>query len=255
MKSWLSSVVVGLLVLGIVLLIGASAAAQQIVMPREDILAFTAEWEGERFADGRPKVPDSILERMQLVEIEEAWGTLHEKGYTQQFEGHWKHTHLDSTGVLVGRALTARFMPKRPDIDELLTEKGHQEGHIGGRNSWPIDMLVPGDVYVADSYGSVIGGPIIGGNLGTAIFTNSRNGVVFDGSIRDLAQLEKIEGFNGFVRDFHPSYNWNNMLVSINRPTRIGYVTVLRFDFARKTDFKSDTTNKYDFDFFFGWNF
>lgn len=230
MKIQLSPMVVWGTFLGIALIVSGNVVAQQIVMSEEDIVAFTAEWNGERFPDGRPKVPDSILERMKQVEIEEAWGTLHQKGYTQQFEGNWKHTHLDPGEVLVGRALTATFMPKRPDIDELLTEKGHKDGHIGGRNSWPIDMLVPDDVYVADAYGSVIGGPIIGGNLGTAIFANSKNGVVFDGSIRDLAQLEKIEGFNGFVRDFHPSYNWNNMLISINRPTRIGYVTVLPGD-------------------------
>jgi len=230
MKNRLFQLIVCAAVLVFALLICGNVAAQEIVMSKEDMMAFTAEWKGERFSDGRPKVPDSILERMKLVEIEEAWGTLHEKGYTQQFEGNWKPTHLDPGGVLVGRALTTRFMPKRPDIDELLTEKGHKDGHIGGRNSWPIDMLVPHDVYVADAYGSVIGGPIIGGNLGTAIFSNSKNGVVFDGSIRDLAQLEKIDGFNGFVRDFHPSYNWNNMMVSINRPTRIGHVTVLPGD-------------------------
>ena len=34
----------------------------------------------------------------------------------------------------------------------------------------------------------------------------------------------------------------------------LGYVTVLRFDFARQTDFKN-VSNGYDFDFFFGWNF
>jgi regulator of RNase E activity RraA len=230
MKNQFSPTLGSAVVLIFALFVTASVAAQGIVMSKEDITAFTAEWDGERFPDGRPKVPDSILERMKLVEIEEAWGTLHEKGYTQQFEGSWKHTHLNPDGVLVGRALTTTFMPKRPDIDELLTVKGHKDGHIGGRNSWPIDMLVPDDVYVADAYGSLIGGPIIGGNLGTAIFTNSKNGVVFDGSIRDLAQLEKMEGFHGFVRDFHPSYNWNNMLVSINRPTRIGYVTVLPGD-------------------------
>ncbi|MGW8180968.1 MAG: RraA family protein, partial [bacterium] len=147
MKIRLCPKVVCSAVLGIMLLFSANVGAQQIVMSKEDVVAFTAEWDGERFPDGRPKVPDSILERMRSVEIEEAWGTLHEKGYTQQFAGDWKRTHLDPGGVLVGRALTTVFMPKRPDIDKLLTEKGHKDGHIGGRNSWPIDMLVPNDVY------------------------------------------------------------------------------------------------------------
>jgi len=203
---------------------------QSVVYPREELIALTSEWQGERLPDGRPKVPDSILDRMKLVEIEEAWGTLFEKGYRQQFEGGWKLTHLDPTAVLVGRALTAEFVPRRPDVDERLTEAGHREGHVGGRNSWPIDMLQKRDVYVANAFGSLIGGPIIGGNLGTAIFNNSGNGVVFDGSIRDLAQLQSIEGFAGFVRDWHPSYNYNNMLKSINHPTRIGEAVVIPGD-------------------------
>lgn len=204
--------------------------AQDVVYSSEELIALTSQWQGERLPDGRPKVSDSILERMKLVGIEEAWGTLYEKGYRQQFEGGWQFTHLDPKQAMVGRALTAEFVPRRPDIDETLTEKGHELGHVGGRNSWPIDMLNEGDVYVANAFGSLIGGPIIGGNLGTAIYTNSKNGVVFDGTIRDLAQLQEIEGFGGFVRGWHPSYNYNNMLKSINHPTRIGEALVIPGD-------------------------
>ncbi|MFC1552175.1 RraA family protein [Candidatus Latescibacterota bacterium] len=206
-----------------------AAAAQDVVMSKENIIALTPEWDGERFPDGRPKVPDAILERMKLVDIEEAWGAIQGQ-YKQNFEGDWKHTHLVPDGVLVGRALTATFVPSRPDVDKVLTEKGQADGHIGGRNSWPIDMLQNGDVYVANAYGSVLWGPIIGGNLGTAIFRNSQNGIVFDGTIRDLAQLQGIEGFYGYVRGWHPSWNQNNMLVEINHPTRIGSVCVMPGD-------------------------
>lgn len=212
------------------LLLGLPLFGQETVLSRENLIGYTAEWSGERFPDGRPKVPDSILERMKLVEIEEAWSTLWGKEYRQQFEGEWNLTHLDEQAVLVGRAVTATFMPRRPDIDGILTEKGQTEGHVGGRNSWPIDMLVEKDVYVADAFGSVVGGPIIGGNLGTAIYSNSKNGIVFDGSVRDLAQLEKMEGFHGFVRAWHPSWNYNNMVVLINYPTRMGNTTVLPGD-------------------------
>ena len=31
---------------------------------REEILAMTPEWHGERFPDGRPRVPDDILRRI-----------------------------------------------------------------------------------------------------------------------------------------------------------------------------------------------
>lgn len=204
--------------------------AQSIAPPPEEVIALTSEWKGERFADGRPKVPDAILERMKNVNLEEAWSVLRNKGFEWEYEGRWRHVHLDETATMVGRALTATFVPRRPDLDKSLTEKGHAEGRIGGRNSWPIDMLQPGDVYVANAFGSYEGGPIIGGNLSTAIFKNSQNGVVFDGSVRDIAQMETILGFKGWVRDWHPSYNYDNMLVAINRPCRIGSALCLPGD-------------------------
>jgi 4-hydroxy-4-methyl-2-oxoglutarate aldolase len=204
--------------------------AQTIAPSPDEVIALTSEWKGERFADGRPKVPDAVLERMKNVNLEEAWSVLRGKGFEWQYEGRWRHVHLDETATMVGRALTATFVPKRPDLDKSLTEKGHAEGRIGGRNSWPIDMLQPGDVYVADAFGSYEGGPIIGGNLSTAIYKNSQNGVVFDGSVRDIAQMETILGFKGWVRDWHPSYNYDNMLVEINRPCRIGAAICLPGD-------------------------
>jgi regulator of RNase E activity RraA len=205
-------------------------SAQDISRSPEAVAALTREWEGDRFPDGRPKVPDAILERMRGVNLEEAWSVLRGKGFLWQFEGGFKHVHLEQTAVMVGRALTATFVPRRPDLDAALTEKGQAEGHVGGRNSWPIDMLQKDDVYVGNLFGSVEGGPAIGGNLSTAIFKNSQNGVVFDGSVRDIAQMETIEGFKGWVRDWHPSYNYDNMLVEINGPTRIGLMTCLPGD-------------------------
>ena len=208
----------------------AAAPAQGITPSRQEVVALTSEWTGERFPDGRPKVPDAILERMKNVNLEEAWSVLRGKGFEWQFEGRWKHVHLDETATMVGRALTATFVPKRPDLDNALTKRGHADGHVGGRNSWPIDMLQKGDVYVADVFGSYEGGPIIGGNLSTAIFKNSENGVVFDGSVRDIAQMETIVGFKGWVRDWHPSWNYDNMLVQINGPCRIGAAICLPGD-------------------------
>ena len=110
-------------------------------------------------------MPDAILERMKNVNLEEAWSVLRGKGFEWQYEGRFQLVHLDETATMVGRALTATFVPKRPDLDKALTEKGHADGHVGGRNSWPIDMLQKGDVYVANAFGSYEGGPIIGGNL------------------------------------------------------------------------------------------
>lgn len=206
------------------------SAAQSITPTRDEVVALTSDWKGERMKDGRPRVSDAILARMKNVNLEEAWAVLRGKGFEWQYEGRFRNVHLDPTATMVGRALTATFVPKRPDLDKALSDAGHAAGHVGGRNSWPIDMLQKDDVYVANVFGSYEGGPIIGGNLSTAIFRNSQNGIVFDGSVRDIAQMETIEGFKGWVRDWHPSYNYDNMLVEINRPARIGQMTCLPGD-------------------------
>ena len=201
----------------------------------EELVYYTLEWDGERFEDGRPKVPDEILERMEKVSIEEAWGILRSSGYNNQFEGNWEMIHEDQ--AIVGRALTALYMPKRPEVMDRITRNGHEAGHVGASNSWPIDALVKGDVYVADGFGKVVDGTLIGDNLGNAIYANSGNGVVFDAGSRDLAGLSEIEGFNAFVRGFDPSYLMESMLMGINVPIRIGRATVLPGDvvLAKKT--------------------
>ena len=201
----------------------------------EELVYYTGEWEGERFEDGRPKVPDEILERMKKVSIEEAWGVLRSKGYNNQFEGNWVILHEDE--AIVGRALTAQYMPRRPEVMDRLTEKGHLEGRVGAMNSWPIDALQQGDVYVADGFGKIVDGTLIGDNLGNAIYANSGNGVVFDAGSRDMEGLSEINGFNAFVRGFDPSYLMESMLMGINVPIRIGRATVFPGDvvLAKKT--------------------
>jgi len=201
----------------------------------EELIYYTSEWTGERFDDGRPKVPDEILERMKKVSIEEAWGILRSKGYNNQFEGNWVILHDDQP--VVGRALTAQYMPGRPEVMDRLTEKGHQQGRVGAMNSWPIDALRQGDVYVADGFGKIVDGTLIGDNLGNAIYANSGNGVIFDAGSRDMEGLAEIEGFNAFVRGFDPSYLMESMLMGINVPVRIGRATVFPGDvvLAKKT--------------------
>jgi regulator of RNase E activity RraA len=201
----------------------------------DELVYYTQEWTGERFEDGRPKVSDDILERMKKISIEEAWGVLRSKGYHNQFDDNWEI--LDESEPIVGRALTAYYMPKRPEIMDRLTEDGHKQGRIGAMNSWPIDALKKGDVYVADCFGKVKDGTLIGDNLGNAIYANSGNGVIFDAGSRDLEGLSEIEGFNAFVRGWDPSYLTEVMLMGINIPIRIGEATVFPGDvvLAKKT--------------------
>ncbi len=194
----------------------------------QEIIALTPLWEGERFEDGRPKTSDNLLERLKNISLEEAWGTLRNSGYHNQFEGDWMVMHTDQ--VMVGRAVTTQYMPTRPDMDDMIKEKGEAEGRIGGTNSWPIDVLQPGDIYVADGFGKIIDGTLIGDNLGNSIYANSQNGVIFYGSVRDVEGLEEIEGFNAWIKGYDPSFIQHMMMTGINIPIRIGRATVLPGD-------------------------
>ncbi|MBC8766828.1 RraA family protein [Arenibacter sp. BSSL-BM3] len=198
-------------------------------IPKEELIFLTSEWKGERFNDGRPKIPDDLLERAKKIGIDDAWTVLENEGYKNQFEGNWKMVH-DEVPV-VGRALTALFMPSRPDVEKSVKERGiNSQGRKGNTNSWPIEVLTKGDVYVADSFGKIDAGTLMGATLATSIYSKSGNGVVFNGSARDLESISQIEGFNAFVRDFHPSFLEEEVLMGLNTPIRIGQVMVLPGD-------------------------
>jgi 4-hydroxy-4-methyl-2-oxoglutarate aldolase len=203
---------------------------QNVCSSPEYVKALTPEWKGDRFADGRPKVSDAILERLKKISIEEAWGVLRNKGFHNQFEGDW--TVIKPDEVMTGRVVTAQYMPLRPDFEKYINEQGKLENRSqhGGTNSWPIDILTTGDVYVADGYGKIADGTLIGDNLGNSIYAKSQRGVIFFGSVRDQEGLEEIKGFNGWIKGSDPSYIQQMMLTSINAPIRIGRATVLPGD-------------------------
>lgn len=199
---------------------------------KEQLIAVTSQWTGERFPDGRPKVPDSILDKLKTVDAEEAWGTLKNAGYTLQFEGNFKSINAKPGGPrLVGRALTCVFVPLRPDFNDYINATAKKEGRVSkGQNSWVIDLLGKRDVMVVDLFGKIEDGTIIGDNLGTSIMTKTGTGLVVDGAVRDVTGISEIEGFQVFARGFHPSYLKNTTLSGINVPVRIGGVLVLPGD-------------------------
>lgn len=208
------------------------AAAQEVQISRNELLALTPEWKGARFADGRPRVSDTLLQRMKQVSVEEAWAVLKNAGYGYQVAESWQVLQPDT--VLVGRAVTATFMPARPDVWKAIDSLGKQQGKRG-QNTWPVDLLVKGDVYVADQFGAHRNGPTIGDNVGNAIYARSGNGIVYDGALRDIEGLKEIQGFTAFYTSYDPSYHnppgdLNTMITAINRPTRIRTVTVMPGD-------------------------
>ncbi len=196
-------------------------------MSKEELMFLTSEWKGERFPDGRPKVPDNLLQRAKKIYIDDAWTVLRNEGYVNQFEAGWK-TVNDT--IITGRAVTAMYMPSRPDVEKNIKDRGAKQGRKGNTNSWPIETLSKGDLYVADAFGKISGGPIMGATLANSIYSKSGNGVVFDGAARDLLEIQNIKGFNAFVRDFHPSFTEEMVLMGLNTPIRIGSVMVLPGD-------------------------
>ncbi len=216
----------------LLVLFGLAVQLRSQQISREELLFLTQEWKGERFEDGRPKVSDEILKRMKSVSVEEAWAVMKNEGYRYQIAEDWKVINPDS--VLVGRAVTASFMPGRPDVWKAIDDRGKAQGKRG-QNTWPVDLLVKGDVYVADQFGADRDGPTIGDNVGNAIYAKSGNGIVYDGALRDVEGLMEMGGFTSFYSSYDASHHnppgdLNTMIVGINQPTRIRTVTVMPGD-------------------------
>ena len=197
----------------------------------QELEAFTPAWTGERFADGRPKVSDEVLDRIkEYVSITHAWQICKGEGYHWQFLSGFQSTIPDE--ALVGRALTALYLPLRPDLRESMVERGGREGEIGDMISWPIDRLTERDVYVADVFGKLQDGPIVGERLSAAVYAKSRCGCVHNAAVRDLEGIMEIEGLNIFHRGMDPSHASPGaiMLGGINCPMRMETVTVMPGD-------------------------
>jgi 4-hydroxy-4-methyl-2-oxoglutarate aldolase len=216
-------------------LLGASAGFSQVKMTKEQMMFYTSDWKGDRFPDGRPKVPDDLLKRALDVSIEDIWDYLGGHGYHNQFEGEWQALHIEKP--FAGRALTAQYMPVRADMAKAIAAEGKAEGRVSLNNSWPINELQIGDVYVADSWGKVIDGTLIGSNLGNGIAAHTHTGFVFYGGIRDQEENREIPNFNGFYKGYDPSFIQQMTLTAINAPIRIGRAVVLPGDLVlAKTD-------------------
>jgi 4-hydroxy-4-methyl-2-oxoglutarate aldolase len=195
----------------------------------DDIVTITRNNPFDRFPDGRPRVPDDLLERMKEVTVEEAWGVMKKHGYHYQHTpGDWMNVHPER--VLVGRAVTCTYVPTRPDLHEVVEEWGKARGSVGLHNSYVIDTLVEGDVLVVDLFGKVKEGTFAGDNLGTAIANKTKRGMIIDGGIRDLVRLSEIPDIGVFARGVDASAIKDVTLVGLNCPILVGGATVLPGD-------------------------
>ena len=196
---------------------------------KEEIIALTPQWKGERFEDGRPKVDDRYLRALKGMTLEEVWKPIFLKGYESQFEGELRTLHSDRK--LIGRAVTCAFAPTRPDLHETLFEIGMKEGRKGNYNQWVVDTLVEGDVIVADMYDKIYKGTFLGGNLATAVSAKTKTGgAVIWGGVRDMEQMEKVEDIQVYYRGIDPTPIRDFVMLGFNTPTRIGKAICLPGD-------------------------
>lgn len=197
---------------------------------RDEIIALTPKWKGERFLDGRPKVADKYLKALHKLTLEEVWKPIFVKGYESQFEGRLSTLHDDGR-KLVGRAVTAQYCPYRPDLDDVVKEIGRSEGRTGTYNQWVIDSLTEGDVVVVDMYDKIYKGTFLGGNLTTAIRNKTKTGGgVIWGGIRDVEQMKKIDGVQVYYRGIDPTPIRDFIMTGFNSVVRIGNAVCLPGD-------------------------
>jgi regulator of RNase E activity RraA len=221
----------GILALGVAVaavLTPVFSHAQLFSLTKEQMVEYTAQNPFERFADGRPKIPDDLIERARGMSSEEVFAILPGQGFRNQYADGFRVLHPEKK--LVGRAFTVQFMPLRPDLEGVINTKAKAAGIPRMYNQVAIDMLQPGDVLVVDLFGQAEGGTIVGDNLFYYIMKATKGGgLVVDGAIRDL---EGISGMDmaAYFRAAHPSAISNVIISGINVPVRIGRATVMPGD-------------------------
>lgn len=209
-------------------ILAAPLFGQYFKIGKEQLLELTKGNPFERFEDGRPKVPDAMLEKVRGLTVEEVWSVLPGARYNNQYADGWRILHPEKK--LVGRAVTAMFMPGRPDLTSIVTGDLNKRGITWAAHQWVIDQLQPGDVMVVDLFGKRVGGTVVGDNLAMAIKSATVNGgLVVDGSIRDLEGIFAID-MGVYFRHAHPSAINDVVLMGYNTPVRIGESTVLPGD-------------------------
>jgi 4-hydroxy-4-methyl-2-oxoglutarate aldolase len=216
--------------LSMALLFPAFAVAQLVTFSKQDLIDYTSANPFDRFPDGRPKIPDALIERARDLSSEEVWAVLQDKGYNNQYADGFIVLHTGKT--MVGRVFTVQFMPMRADVESVAEKKAKQRGLPPLTNQMAIDLLQPGDVLVVDLFNKKVDGTIVGDNLFYYVMTAThKGGLVVDGSVRDLDGIAEID-MPAYFKSVDPTPIDNVMLTGINIPIRIGGVTVMPGDLA-----------------------
>lgn len=213
--------------LACLLLCALTAFAQLSTLSKDQMMKLTSKNPFERFDDGRPKVPDAQLQKIKDISAEDVWTVVATKGFPNHFAGGFKLTTPNKK--LVGRVVTAQFMPMRSDLNEIITAEGKAKSYAGGQNQWIIDQLQPGDILVVDLFGKDEYGTFVGDNLAYYIMQKTGTGLVVDGAVRDLDGISTFD-MPVYYKNAHPTPIRDVMLTGFNVPVRIGPITVLPGD-------------------------
>jgi 4-hydroxy-4-methyl-2-oxoglutarate aldolase len=215
------------LVMATVLGLAAPASAQLFQWTPEQLIKYTVKNPYDRFPDGRPKVPDDLLKRLEALIAEEVQAVLPAQGFPNQFEPRDGWKVLQPTKKMVGRVFTVQFMPVRADIVDVDEADAKAKGTTRARNQTAIDQLQPGDVIVADVFGA--NWNFVGNKLAHYIQTTTKNGMIVDGGVYWLDRIADT-GMQAYYKNSLPSQGMQVMVTGINIPVRIGKTLVMPGD-------------------------
>ncbi|MEK7408503.1 MAG: hypothetical protein AAB225_25815 [Acidobacteriota bacterium] len=181
----------------------------------------------EVLAARRATVSDEQLEQLKKLPLEAVWGALQRLKYTNCHYSGLKSTRPQEK--LAGRALTIRYLPRRPDLDEAMETLAREGDWPRGYHVRAAEEARPGDVIVADLGGGIPDGVFFGDVSALGQKMAGARGVVLWGSSRDLTELREMEGFPVLAVGFDPRPA-TQVGVDWNVPIRVGSVTALPGD-------------------------
>ena len=173
-------------------------------------------------------VTDAQMQRLRELPLEALWGALQSRRYLRSFEGNFQLTVPNPK--IVGRAVTMRYLPVRPDLVEAvqtLAKEGDWDYQYNVRAG---EDLKPGDVVVVELGGMVDRATFLGDVTGLGMAVAGARGVIVDGGIRDLSEFIPMKDLPILYRGSHASAMADQVGVEWNGPIRLGGITVLPGD-------------------------
>ncbi len=181
----------------------------------------------------KTRATDEHLKVLEELPLETVWGVIRSMGYEETFYPGMTPTLPGKR--LIGRAVTIRYLPRRPDLVKAMEALAEEEGWSSKFHTRAAEESRPGDVLVVDMGGKVEGGVFFGDISALGAQMSGARGAILYGSTRDLDELKEMDGFPVFSMGFHPS-GATQVGVDWNVPIRVGDATVMPGDLVLATD-------------------